>query len=63
MKFVVLEVKNCNVMESKFFFDVDCKFDMIKMEREEEELKNEVRLLIVNFIILFWFGFEFLIVC
>lgn len=63
MKFAVLEVKNCNATESKLFSDVDCKFDMIKTEREEEELKNEVRPLTVNFTTLFRPGLELLTAC
>lgn len=46
-----------------FFSDVDCKFDMIKTEREEEELKNEVRPLTVNFTALFRPGLELLTAC
>ncbi|XP_052680844.1 uncharacterized protein LOC128161572 [Crassostrea angulata] len=63
IKFAVLEVKNCNATESKLFSDVDCKFDMIKTEREEEELKNEVRPLTVNFTTLFRPGLELLTAC
>lgn len=63
VKFAVLEVKNCNATESKPFSDVDCKFDMIKTEREEEELKNEVRPLTVNFTTLFRPGLELLTAC
>lgn len=63
IKFAVLEVKNSNATESKLFSDVDCKFDMIKTEREEEELKNEVRPLTVNFTTLFRPGLELLTAC
>lgn len=63
IKFAVLEGKNCNATESKLFADVDCKFDMIKTEREEEELKNEVRPLTVNFTTLFRPGLELLTAC
>lgn len=63
MKFAVLEIKNCNATESKSFTDADCKFDMIKMEREEEELKHEVRSLNVNFATLFRPGLDFLTAC
>lgn len=61
-----MEIKNCNATESKSFTDADCKhgkFDMIKMEREEEELKHEVRSLNVNFATLFRPGLDFLTAC
>ncbi|XP_062576008.1 uncharacterized protein LOC134237870 [Saccostrea cucullata] len=63
MKFAVLEIGKCNATESRSFTDADCKFDMIKMEREEEELKHEVRSLNVNFSTLFRPGLEFLTLC
>lgn len=63
IKFAVLEIKNCNATESKSFSDADCKFDMIKTEREEEELKNEVRSLNVNFTTLFRPGLDLLTAC
>lgn len=62
MKFAVLEMKNCNAAESKSFGDANCKFDMIKTEREEE-LKHEVRSLNVNFTTLFRPGLDLLTAC
>ena len=63
LKFAVLEIGNCNATESKSFTDADCKFDLIMMEREEEELKHEVRSLNVNFSNLFRPGLDFLLSC
>ena len=61
VKFAVLEIINCNATQSVSFSDVCCKFEIVKLEREE--LKHEVRSLNVNFSTLFKTGFDFINKC
>ena len=58
VKFAVLEIINCNAMQSVSFPDAFCKYEIVKLEREE--LKHEVRSLNVNFSTLFKTGFDFI---
>ena len=61
VKFAVMEIINCNATQSVSFLDVFCKYEIVKLEREE--LKHEVRSLNVNFSTLFKTGFDFINKC
>ncbi|XP_061197458.1 uncharacterized protein LOC133205635 [Saccostrea echinata] len=63
LRFAVLELGLCNATRNVLFSDAVCKFDLVRVERPDEESKRDVRSLNVNFSSLFKPGIDFLTAC